>query len=153
MARLSNFLLARVCRVVAFLLILRRVRDRRFCSFLACAASASTSSLAASTATSCALSTRPSRRALTATPASIWASGTASGTPCWNGPVRSLSVSLSCAADNEILSVDEPEVCKYQMVFATPAVCTEEDVAAAAKAAQPNDGSDVDVDDIEHDEL
>lgn len=53
------------------------------------------------------------------------------GTPCWNGPSRSLTVSLVCGGENKVLAVDEPEVCKYTMRFQTPAGCTAEQEAAA----------------------
>lgn len=55
------------------------------------------------------------------------------GTPCWNGPSRSLTVSVECGEENKIISVDEPEVCKYTMRFTTPAACTEAHVEAAAQ--------------------
>ena len=47
------------------------------------------------------------------------------GQHCWNGPARSLVVSVSCGPENKILGVEEPEVCKYSMRFETPAACTE----------------------------
>ena len=53
------------------------------------------------------------------------------GQSCWNGPMRSLTVTLSCAEANKILSVDEPEVCKYAMRFQTPAACTAEHATEA----------------------
>lgn len=55
------------------------------------------------------------------------------GQSCWNGPMRSLRVSLSCAAEHRILSVDEPEVCKYTMRFETPAACTAEHATEAQR--------------------
>ena len=48
-----------------------------------------------------------------------------SGTRCWNGPERSLSVSLLCGREEKILAVSEPEMCTYTMDFATPAACDE----------------------------
>ncbi|KOO23445.1 glucosidase 2 subunit beta [Chrysochromulina tobinii] len=53
------------------------------------------------------------------------------GQHCWNGPARSLTVSLECGAESEVLSVDEPEVCKYTMRFRTPAACTQAQADAA----------------------
>ena len=53
------------------------------------------------------------------------------GQVCWNGPARSLMVSVECGEANKIITVDEPEVCKYTMRFATPAACTEADLQAA----------------------
>jgi hypothetical protein len=45
------------------------------------------------------------------------------GQRCWNGPGRSVNVSLTCGVDDEITSVDEPSACAYVMSFATPIVC------------------------------
>lgn len=53
------------------------------------------------------------------------------GQVCWNGPARSLTVSLECGGENRVLSVDEPEVCKYTMRFETPAACTQAQVDTA----------------------
>ncbi|CAG8639345.1 8536_t:CDS:10, partial [Cetraspora pellucida] len=47
----------------------------------------------------------------------------ANGANCWNGPARSVKVYLECGADNEILSVSEPEKCEYHLKMLTPAVC------------------------------
>ena len=55
------------------------------------------------------------------------------GQSCWNGPMRSVRVSLSCAAEHRILAVDEPEVCKYTMRFETPAACTAEHATEAQR--------------------
>ena len=38
---------------------------------------------------------------------------------------------LECGAENKLLSVSEPEVCKYSMRFSTPAACTAADVESA----------------------
>jgi len=53
------------------------------------------------------------------------------GMSCWNGPMRSLTVTLSCAAEHKVLAVDEPEVCKYAMRFETPVACTKEHAISA----------------------
>ena len=45
------------------------------------------------------------------------------GEKCWNGPKRSLTVELRCAAEEKVLSVREPSMCVYEMVFATPSKC------------------------------
>jgi protein kinase C substrate 80K-H len=45
------------------------------------------------------------------------------GDQCWNGPKRSTTVRIECGDVNEILSVDEPNRCMYEMRFKTPAVC------------------------------
>ena len=54
-----------------------------------------------------------------------------SGAHCWNAGARTLTVTLSCAKENRILGVEEPEVCKYAMRLETPAACYDEDAAAA----------------------
>ena len=69
------------------------------------------------------------------------------GQHCWNAGARTLTVALECAAESSVLSVDEPEVCKYAMRFATPAACTSAHLEAAKldlQALQP---------DAPHDEL
>ena len=53
------------------------------------------------------------------------------GQHCWNAGARTLTVALTCGAENKILGVEEPEVCKYAMRFETPAACTEAHKAAA----------------------
>lgn len=45
------------------------------------------------------------------------------GQKCWNGPERSLTVTVRCGMENEVLSVDEPSVCEYVMDFVSPAAC------------------------------
>eukprot|EP00672_Neobodo_designis_P025427 CAMPEP_0174835398 /NCGR_PEP_ID=MMETSP1114-20130205/5385_1 /TAXON_ID=312471 /ORGANISM="Neobodo designis, Strain CCAP 1951/1" /LENGTH=521 /DNA_ID=CAMNT_0016069345 /DNA_START=28 /DNA_END=1593 /DNA_ORIENTATION=- len=45
------------------------------------------------------------------------------GERCWSGPARSTAVRVVCGEKNEILSVDEPSMCTYTMVFQTPAIC------------------------------
>ena len=47
------------------------------------------------------------------------------GARCWNGPARSTKVLLQCGAENELGSATEPSRCEYQMIFHTPAVCTQ----------------------------
>jgi len=73
----------------------------------------------------------------------------AKGTPCWNGPIRSALVSLQCAAETAVLTVDEPEICKYYLTLGTPAACTAEGLAEARRLAAPP----VDEDEVKHDEL
>ena len=57
------------------------------------------------------------------------------GDRVWNAGARTLTVSLSCASENKILGVEEPEVGKYTMRLQTPAACTEEHVAEAKRDA------------------
>ncbi|KAJ3125459.1 hypothetical protein HK098_000273 [Nowakowskiella sp. JEL0407] len=45
------------------------------------------------------------------------------GEQCWNGPQRSLQVSLECGTENQIFSVSEPSKCVYNMKMKSPAVC------------------------------
>jgi protein kinase C substrate 80K-H len=45
------------------------------------------------------------------------------GERCWGGPDRSANVHVVCGGENKLLSVDEPSMCAYKMVFQTPAVC------------------------------
>ena len=57
----------------------------------------------------------------------------ADGAHCWNGPPRSLTVSVVCGAKDELTGVAEPSRCEYVATLATPAACgeTEEEAAAA----------------------
>ena len=50
------------------------------------------------------------------------------GAKCWNGPMRSIRVSLVCGEKEELYDIDEPEKCTYTAIMATPAAC---DVAHA----------------------
>lgn len=45
------------------------------------------------------------------------------GEHCWGGPNRSTDVHIVCGAENKLLSVEEPSMCTYKMVFQTPAAC------------------------------
>lgn len=49
------------------------------------------------------------------------------GEHCWNGPSRSLAVTLVCGAETGILDVDEPSTCVYAATVETPAVCVDAD--------------------------
>ncbi|SCV72067.1 BQ2448_4761 [Microbotryum intermedium] len=48
------------------------------------------------------------------------------GHRCWNGPVRSSRVLLTCGTKNELVSVTEPDKCLYLFKINTPAVCFED---------------------------
>ncbi|TDH73012.1 hypothetical protein CCR75_003727 [Bremia lactucae] len=55
------------------------------------------------------------------------------GQRCYNGPDRSVLVHLQCGKDDEILSVDEPSTCVYEMVIRSPLACSPEVVAKALR--------------------
>lgn len=46
------------------------------------------------------------------------------GQRCWNGPSRSLRVSLACGPNDVLSTVAEPETCAYTAVLETPAACS-----------------------------
>ncbi|KNC56018.1 glucosidase 2 subunit beta [Thecamonas trahens ATCC 50062] len=46
------------------------------------------------------------------------------GQSCYNGPQRSMTVSLECGAVEELSAVSEPEKCTYRAVLRTPAACS-----------------------------
>lgn len=45
------------------------------------------------------------------------------GLKCWNGVVRNVEVHLVCGPENKLMTVEEPSMCNYRMVFETPAMC------------------------------
>jgi protein kinase C substrate 80K-H len=50
------------------------------------------------------------------------------GQKCWNGPHRSLAVTLECGPEPMQLSdIEEPSTCVYSAKLRTPAVCSEDD--------------------------
>ncbi len=57
-----------------------------------------------------------------ATPATFKWSFT-SGAKCWNGPHRSMTATVSCGTEDEVLGVEEPSMCEYTMEVRTPAAC------------------------------
>ncbi|KAK4686760.1 protein kinase C substrate 80K-H, partial [Tremellales sp. Uapishka_1] len=42
---------------------------------------------------------------------------------CWNGPMRSATVDITCGTTNAILSISEPEKCEYFFKATSPALC------------------------------
>lgn len=47
------------------------------------------------------------------------------GTKCWNGPVRSAEVVVTCGAETKMLTADEPETCRYVFTMESPIGCDE----------------------------
>jgi len=45
------------------------------------------------------------------------------GAKCWNGPKRSLTVSVTCGAEDALVAVAEPETCTYTAESTSPAAC------------------------------
>ncbi len=45
------------------------------------------------------------------------------GAKCWNGPMRSLEVSFICGDNSRLVTVAEPETCRYVAELITPAAC------------------------------
>jgi len=47
----------------------------------------------------------------------------ADGDPCHTGEERGVMVRLVCGTTNEVLSIEEPSTCTYELVFSTPGAC------------------------------
>ncbi|CAF0947525.1 unnamed protein product [Rotaria sordida] len=47
------------------------------------------------------------------------------GATCWNGPPRSLIVTLQCGIEQKLTDVREPSRCEYTIIFETPLACDE----------------------------
>ncbi|KAF9922829.1 hypothetical protein FBU30_007037 [Linnemannia zychae] len=47
------------------------------------------------------------------------------GARCWNGPERSVKITMACGSENKILAVSEPSKCEYLYKMETPALCVE----------------------------
>ncbi|RXK36650.1 protein kinase C substrate 80K-H [Tremella mesenterica] len=45
------------------------------------------------------------------------------GAKCWNGPMRSVTVDMTCGTTNALLQISEPEKCEYRFKVTTPALC------------------------------
>jgi protein kinase C substrate 80K-H len=45
------------------------------------------------------------------------------GQQCWNGPTRSLTLTLECGSEDALLQIDEPSKCAYSARMSTPAAC------------------------------
>ncbi|KIJ56830.1 hypothetical protein M422DRAFT_22966 [Sphaerobolus stellatus SS14] len=58
------------------------------------------------------------------------------GAKCWNGPMRSVTLHLSCGTENKLLTVAEPEKCEYHVTGTTPALCLPVGGAAGSKSKQ-----------------
>merc|ERR1712025_294238 len=64
------------------------------------------------------------------------------GTPCPGGFGRFLEVHLECGDMNKLISVREPNKCRYKFVFQTPASCTEPDELFEESVAVETDMTD-----------
>ena len=45
------------------------------------------------------------------------------GTKCWNGPVRSAEVEVTCGAETKLLTANEPDTCRYVFTMESPIGC------------------------------
>lgn len=45
------------------------------------------------------------------------------GVRCWNGPERSVTLSLTCGTEHALYTVTEPEKCEYHITGTSPALC------------------------------
>lgn len=50
------------------------------------------------------------------------------GEGCWNGPARSMTVTLACGGEASLIGITEPSRCEYAATLLTPAVCDETEV-------------------------
>jgi protein kinase C substrate 80K-H len=63
------------------------------------------------------------------------------GDQCWNGPRRSIKVTIECGEEDDLISVDEPNRCSYEMKMKSPAACRRE-AADAILAGIASNGHD-----------
>lgn len=79
------------------------------------------------------------------------------GQHCWQGPNRSLKVTLVCSATDTVNKVEEPSRCEYTAVLETPAACQQDEVddlkAELARREKAILGSQGGAADAPHDEL
>ncbi|KAK8844712.1 hypothetical protein IAR55_006562 [Kwoniella newhampshirensis] len=63
------------------------------------------------------------------------------GGKCWNGPMRSVTVDITCGTANALLSISEPEKCEYRYKVTSPSVCWPEDgsVGVSQEPAEPQE--------------
>ena len=54
----------------------------------------------------------------------------ADGDACWNGPKRSLTLTLKCGDKERLAAIEEPSRCEYVGVFYAPAACDDASVFA-----------------------
>lgn len=64
------------------------------------------------------------------------------GDHCWNGPSRSIKIFLSCGENEQIVSVDEPSRCVYNMQFNTPTSCRKEQADAIMSEISNSESGD-----------
>ena len=60
----------------------------------------------------------------------------ADGQQCWNGPPRSLTLTVRCGKATKLSRVTEPSRCEYEAELETPGACDAGAVAEAARAAE-----------------
>eukprot|EP00887_Chlorella_sp_A99_P006740 scaffold3.g6740.t1 len=53
-----------------------------------------------------------------------------SGAYCWQGPARTMTVTLKCGQSEQLRRVQEPSRCEYTAELVTPAACSEAQLAA-----------------------
>ena len=58
------------------------------------------------------------------------------GAHCWQGPNRSMHVTLQCGETEVVKQVEEPNRCEYTAILETPAVCTSEYVATIKRRVE-----------------